>query len=128
MRLFEWIHDIEDKNALYSIDPFKHKNGHVNNNTPFGYCADPIRLSNIRTKPKIGRQAFGTSGSKLETQATERLYKDALPGIHRFIPILYSEPSTCLFQIKPKTICCFLSFLDNDFEVKLYFSLARLEA
>ena len=34
-RLFEWIHDIEDKNALYSIDPFKHENGHLNNNTLF---------------------------------------------------------------------------------------------
>jgi len=32
-RLFEWIHDIQDKTALYSIDPFKHKNRRLNNNT-----------------------------------------------------------------------------------------------
>ncbi len=34
-RLFEWIHDIQDKSALYSIDPVKHENGRVNNNTLF---------------------------------------------------------------------------------------------
>jgi hypothetical protein len=98
------------------------------NTNPFGYCTDLIKLGNTRTKLKIGLQAFGASGLMLETQATERLYKDAPPGIPRSIPVLHFEPSTCLFQIKSETTHCSLIYQDDDFEVNLLFSLARLRA
>jgi hypothetical protein len=79
----------EKLNALYSIDPFKHENGQVNNNTL--WFATPATTA-TRTKPEIGRQAFGACRSELETQATERLYKDAPPGIPQFFLVLYFKP------------------------------------
>jgi hypothetical protein len=102
--LFEWIRDIQDINALHSIDPFKHENGRVNNTTLLVIAQIRLRLATpattaTRTKTKVGCQAFGVSGSKLETQATERLYKDAPPGTPRFIPLLYVEPLT-YFSLK----------------------------
>jgi hypothetical protein len=63
------------KMPCIALTPFKHENGRVNNNTLLVIAQIQLGLATpattaTRTKPKIGRQAFGASGSKLETQAT----------------------------------------------------------
>ena len=52
LRLFEWIHDIQDKSALYSIDPFKHKNERVNNNTLLVIVQIQLSLATPEQSPK----------------------------------------------------------------------------
>ncbi len=87
------IHDIQDKMPCIALTPFKHNNGLVKyqrdllNPLSTDFQKLDSSLATNRSKPNYDtKPLLDTSASKLETQATERLYKGALPGNH----IVYS--------------------------------------
>jgi hypothetical protein len=88
------IHDIQDKMPCIALTPFKHENGRLEQ--PKVLWTDFQKLDSSlatqRTKTSYdAKPLLGASTSMLETQATERLYKDAPPVIPMIImyPISY---------------------------------------
>jgi len=86
------IHDIQDKTLCIALTPFKHENGRVNNKRSFEPFVNQILGSlEVAWQQTEQRHAttqipfLGASASRWETQATERLYKDAPPGIPMII-------------------------------------------
>jgi len=83
-----WIHDIQDKTPCIALTLFKHENGRVKiTKGPLNPLLTDFQkldqsLATHMTKPSYDAQTpFRCERPKLETQATEKLYKDAPPGI-----------------------------------------------
>ncbi len=68
-----------------ALTPFKHENGHINNNETLLLTEFKASLATCKTKPgKYTKTLLGLSHTE-ETQARERLYKEAPPGILEII-------------------------------------------
>jgi len=63
-----------------ALTPFKHENGCISNKQTFCVTAIKASLATRRTKPGNTAQTSFRREPHLETQATERLYKDVPPS------------------------------------------------